>query len=163
VPKMMKAAALLLIGAVIGAALGAAAVFRIAAPQQAMNSYLVAEGLETQSYLRFRFGTADSAAKSLDVYVDLLQREAERLRQVQPNWFHQRLGTAYGRRALIAERSGDPVARDRFLDLARMQFAIAGSKVNTEEVREIVRAADAAWDRDLKTPAHAPASRPAAP
>ena len=141
-------------GLLVGGAGGAITVFRSAMPQQAMNSYLVAQELETQSYLRYRFGRQDVAAKSLGVYVDLLQRDAEQLRRLQPNAFGRRLGLAYARLALIAERSDDRAGRDRFFELAQMQFAILGSKITRDELRDVVRAADEEWDRETKeTPA----------
>jgi hypothetical protein len=137
-------------GLLVGGAAGAITVLRFVMPQQAMNSYLVAQELETQSYLRYRFGREDVAAKSLEAYVDLLQRDAEHLRRLQPNGFGRRLGIAYARLALIAERSGDQGGRDHFFERARMQFAILGSKVTVGDLRDIVRAADENWDRETK-------------
>jgi hypothetical protein len=159
---MYKSAGLVLVGFLAGAATAAIWTFRTGLPAQSMSVFLLAQELETQSYLRYRFGGEDVAAKSLEAYVDLLQRDADLLRPLQPNWFNRRLGLAYVRLALLAERSEDESAGERYFDLARMQFAIVGSSVTRDELREMARGADENWDREMKETPALPQSEPSA-
>ncbi len=141
---------LLLVGFLVGAVVGAIALLELSSPASAMNAYLVSRDMETQAYLRYRFGNREVARTSMRLCVEVLEHNASDLRQAQPYEFPRRLGIAYARLAMVAEEAPE---RERFLLLARQQLASAGSQLSAEDIEEALRVIDADWDRAVRSTA----------
>lgn len=140
------------LGAVVGLAGGAVMGANSVASATRMVSYLVCEQLEEQAYLRYRFGTEDTAHRSLQVLLEAFDRHADDLRAVQRFAFPRRRGLAYARWGLVAEKRGDISVRDRAFEKARLSFSAADMQVKSvNELRDMVRAADDQWDRAIRT------------
>jgi hypothetical protein len=149
--KWTNAILLVAAGIAVGTFVGASITARSLVGVPPLVAYLTSEQLETQSYLRFRFASDDVAQRSLQSYVDALDRHADDLRSIQYYEFARRRGLAFARLGILAERSGNAAKRDRLFDKARLSYATANVQASAVDLREIVRNADEQWDKTVRT------------